>query len=294
MTSGKCFDIFDVGPYMKTSSRYGSDQSELVNSLSRGLAILELLTQRPFRLSQTKIQELTDIPKATLSRILRTLTKLRYLKCDPETRKYSLHPKVLTLGLTVLENLEVREIARQYIETLSREFNRSVSLLMLDGPEMVFIERVKVPMLLDLNVGMGSRIPIYSTAPGKVVLAYLNRERLREVVSRISRKDPLAAPYLRNNYEKLFNSLVEVRDQGYAINDEETQKGLRGIAAPIFSPDGTVYALSISVPTEVSVAELRSKCAPRLIAVSKEISEAIGYRERDTSQQIGYHRSKSR
>jgi IclR family pca regulon transcriptional regulator len=257
------------------------------------LAILELLTQRPFRLSQSKIQELTDIPKATLSRILRTLTRLRYLRCDPETKKYSLHPKVLILGLTVLENLEVREIARPYIEKLSREFNRSVSLLMQDGPEMVFIERVKVPMLLDFNVGIGSKIPIYSTAPGKAVLAYLDRERLQEVVSRLNRKDPLVAPYLRNNCEKLFGSLIEVRNQGYAINDEESQRGLRGIAAPIFSPDGAIYALSITAPPEeVPVADLKSKYAPKLMAVSKEISEAIGYHGIDTAPQDSHYRSK--
>jgi IclR family KDG regulon transcriptional repressor len=272
---------------MKPGSKYGPKEIDLVNSLSRGLLILELLTQSPFRLSQSKIQELTDIPKATLYRILRTLTELQYLRCDPESKKYSLHPKVLILGLSILENLEVREIARPYIEKLSREFNRSVSLLMQDGAEMVFIERVKVPMLRDFNVGIGSRIPIYITAPGRAVLANLNREKLQEVVSRLNKKDPLAAPYLRNNCEKLYNSLVEVRNQGYAINDEESQKGLRGIAAPIFSPEGVIYALSISVPPEeVSVDKLRSKYAPRLVAVSKEISGAIGHRETDAPPQI--------
>lgn len=265
----------------------------MVSSLSRGLAILELLTQSPFRLSQTRIQELTGIPKATLFRILRSLTKLKYLKCDPETRKYSLHPKVLILGLTVLENLEVREIARPYIEELSREFNRNVSLLMRDGTEMVFIERVKVPMLLDFNVGIGSRIPIYSTAPGKVVLAYLDQEKLQEVVSRLNKKDPLVAPYLRSNCEKLFESLIEVRNQGYAINAQESQRGLLGIAAPIFSPEGTTYALSITTShEEVSIDELTSRYAPKLILVSKEISEAIGYRERDASPQIRHNRAK--
>lgn len=278
---------------MKKSSKYEPTQIDLVNSLSRGLLILELLTQRPFRLSQSKIQELTDIPKATLYRILRTLTELEYLRCDPESKKYSLHPKVLILGLSILENLEVREIARPYIEKLSREFNRSVSLLMQDGAELVFIERVKVPMLRDFNVGIGSRIPIYNTAPGKAVLANLNAEKLHEVVSLLNKKDPLAAPYLRNNYERLYNSLTEVREKGYAINDQESQKGLRGIAAPIFSPEGVVYALSISVPPEeVSVSELRSKYAPRLVAVSKEISGAIGHRETDVPPQILRRRSK--
>ena len=106
-------------------------------------------------------------------------------------------------------------------------------------------------------------------------------------------KDPLVAPYLRNNYEKLFDSLTEVRNQGYAINDEESQRGLRGIAAPIFSPDGAIYALSITAPPEdVSVAELKSKYAPKLMAVSKEISEAIGYHETDTSPRASHHRSK--
>ena len=268
---------------MEHGSTYGPNKtvgSELVNSLSRGLLVLECFTLEEPRLTQSNIQKLSKIPKSTLFRLLKTLTGLNYLKCDPESRRYFLGPKVLTLGFSVLQNLEVRGIARAYLDSLSREFNRGVSLLMLDKDEMVFVERIRVPILRDFNIGIGSRIPVYNTAAGRAVLAHLSRERVVQIVKDI-KKDGRTASCIGKKGEKLFEILAEVRKQGYAINDEESIKGVRAIAVPIFSAEGIAYAMNLVVPPEeITVEELRRKYAPRLIEVGREISEAMGYQDR--------------
>jgi IclR family pca regulon transcriptional regulator len=190
-----------------------------------------------------------------------------------------LGPKVLSLGFSVLQSLEVREIARPYLEKLSREYNKSVNLLMLDRNEMVFIERIRVPGPRDYNVSIGSRIPVYNTAAGKAVLAYLEQEKFGEVIREIKR-DPSAVGYIGKNGEKLVQVLNKVKREGFATNDEESAKGLRAIAVPIFLSEGVACAIDLIVASEeVSLRELKINYAPKLIKIGKEISEAMGYRD---------------
>lgn len=258
------------------------NEVDLVNSLSRGLLILESFTARQPRLFPSQIQTLTNIPRATLFRLLKILKGLNYLKYDSESKKYYLGPSVLRLGFSVLQTLEAREIIRPYLEKLSRKFNRSIGLLMLDNCEMVYIERIRVPSLRDFNISVGSRIAVYPTAAGKAVLAYLNKEKLKQIIDEL-KKDGQAAQYIGKNGEKLFNSLDEVRRQGYSMNNEELFKGVRGIAVPIFSAEGVTYAINTAVPPEeVSVDDLRNIYAPELMAVGKDISRLLGHQDDET------------
>ncbi len=263
---------------MKQTAQKLVSQNDFNNSVRRALLILESFTTRQPRLSQSDIHRVTDIPKSTVSRLVAALTGLNYLKYDGEGKKYYLGPKVLSLGFTVLRNLEDREIARPYMQSLVREINLTVGLLMLDKAEMVFIEKIRVPTLRDINIGIGSRMPVHNTAAGRVVLSHLSPERLRQVTAELE-NDPSAARYMRKNRKRLPESLAEIRRHGYAINDEESMEGIRAIAVPIFSPEGVAYAMHLVVaPEQISVEKLVREYAPKLIAAGREISEALGYR----------------
>jgi len=251
---------------------------ERVNSNIKGVLILECFTPGKPHLSQSEIQKVTNISKSTVFRLVKTLTDLNYLKYDLGNKKYFLGPKVLSLGFSVLQSLEVREIARPYLEKLSRECNKSVNLLMLDGNEMVFIERIRVPGPRDYNVSIGSRIPVYNTAAGRAMLAYLEQEKFSEVIREIE-GDPSPARYIGQNGKRLVQFLNKVKREGFAINDEESAKGLRAIAVPIFSSEGVACAIDLIVASEeVSLKELKRDYAPKLMKTGKEISEAMGYR----------------
>ena len=250
-------------------------------ALGRGLHILESFTPGRPRLSQAALRKLTHIPKSTVFRLLRILTGLNYLKHDPETGEYHLGPRVLSLGFSVLQFLPARDIARPYLQALSREFGRSVNLLMLDKTELVFIERIRVHSPWDFNVGVGSRIPVYSTASGRAVLAYLDRECREGLMAQLG-ADEEALPPAEAGGEGIIDALDEVRAQGYAVNNGQLLSGIRVIAVPLFSRDGAAYAMNVIVPgDEVSVDDLRRTYAPRLITAGREISEALGHQGHD-------------
>jgi DNA-binding IclR family transcriptional regulator len=264
-------------PIMKQTQRHLVSQNDFNSSVRRALLILESFTTRQPRLSLSEIHRVTNIPKSTVFRLVGALAGLNYLKYDAEGKKFFLGPKVLSLGFTVLRNLEDREIARPYMQSLVREINLTVGLLMLEKAEMVFIEKIRVPTLRDINIGIGSRLPVYNTAAGRVVLAHLSPEKLQAVVGEI-KNDSSAAQYMRKNGKSLLASLAEVRRRGYATNDEESMEGIRALAVPIFSADGVAYAMHLVVtPEQIAVDRLVREYAPKLIATGREISEALGY-----------------
>jgi IclR family pca regulon transcriptional regulator len=109
----------------------------LVNSLVRGLLVLECFTPQKHQFTLAELSKLVDIPKSSLYRVVKTLCEMNYLRYDEQNKRYYLGPKVLSLGFSVLQSMELREIARPYIEKLSRECNKTVNLAILDKYEMV-------------------------------------------------------------------------------------------------------------------------------------------------------------
>jgi len=217
------------------------------------------------------------MPKTTVFRFLKALTDNNYLKYEPYRKQYSLGPRVLLLGFTVLQNMEAREIARPYLESLSREFNRSTSFLIRDKTEMVYVERIRVPALRDFNISIGSRISVHNTAAGRSVLAYMEEDKLKDIVGQLALDSGISRSIGKNG-SKLLQLLTRVRKQGYAINDQESVRGVRAIAVPVFSAADSDYAISLVVPPEeVAVEELRTRYAPILTELGRELSEALGH-----------------
>jgi len=246
----------------------------LVNSLVRGLLVLECFTPHSHQFTLAELSKLIDIPKSSLYRVVKTLCEMNYLRYDEQFKRYYLGVSILSLGFSVLQSMEVREIARPYLEKLSREYNKTVNLTILDNHEMVYIERIKVPGLREFNISIGNRIPLWNTAVGKAVLAYLEPEKLKEILKKLNELHEFRI--VRN---ELIKSLNEVRRTGFAINDQEFLKGIRAIAVPVFSPIGVTYAINIVVePEDISIDELINKYAPKLIKTGKELSGILGYK----------------
>jgi IclR family pca regulon transcriptional regulator len=248
-----------------------------INSLKNGLSILECFTPLKYDLSLSETCKLTGLSKATVFRLLKTLSQLNYLRYDSRNKNYYLGPRVLSLGFAVLQGMEVREIARPYIERLSEECRKTVNLAVMDRVEMVHIDRIRFPDVRDLNISIGSRIPSYNTALGRAVLAHQEKEKFREILKEIS-KDPKVVKCVGKDGKILTKILEKVRKEGFATGDEEFEKGIRAIAVPLFSPTGVAYAINVVVPSDtVSMNDLKIKYGPKLIKIGKEISEMLGY-----------------
>ncbi len=257
--------------------RDGQGKGTSANALVRGLLVLECFSPERDRLSLAQLAGALTVPKSSLFRVVKALAGMDYLRYDERSKTYSLGVRVLSLGFSVLQSMELREIARPYLEKLTRQFNKTVNLAILDKHHMVYVERVKVPGYRDFNIGIGSRIPAWNTAVGKAVLANLKPVRLRELMGKFRELPEFNAG---GGEERLARHIKEVRKDGFAINDQESLKWIRAIAVPVFSPEGVACAINIVVEAEeVSVDELRNRYARELLDAGKELSRALGYRD---------------
>ncbi len=253
-------------------------RSVLVNALARGLAILECFGRNGSReLSLTEISRRTSLSKTTVFRLVRTLLHLGFIKQDPESERYYLAPRVLGLGYSVLEGMELRELAFPFLKELSRKCGETVNMAVLDGTELVYVERLKTRQIVNINLHIGSRLPLYNTSMGRALIAYKPEAWLRDYISKLP---PEAAPYARRGGKKLREILRQARAKHYAVNNEDLARGLRSIATQIWNQKGEIVAaVNIAVPSaRVPLEDLENQYAPRLLDTGREISAAMGYR----------------
>lgn len=249
-----------------------------VNSLARGLSLLEVFSPDHHSVGITEIAIKTGLSKTTVFRITHTLNKIGYLRYDSENQKYYLGPKVLTIGFATLGSMKFREIARPYMEELSRATGENINLGVLDGNEVIYIDQIKSKQILDVKLYVGSRIPPYNTAIGRAILAYLPLQELNKIFE-ILKEIPEAHPFLGRKFTKILKILERVRSKGYAVNNEEWESGIRAIGAPIFNHSGSVEGgINLSVLSgKISLGELESRYAPLLVETAKGISFSLGY-----------------
>jgi len=242
--------------------------------------LLEAFTpERP----RQKLQQLTlhtRLPKTTVLRILRTLVSLNYIRFDESSKEYFLGPKVMSLGYATLSGMDLKDIARPYIEELSRLTGQNVNLGILDGAEVVYVERITKKQLITTAHTVGSRVNMCFTAIGRAILAYLSPQECEKIVRKTFAQATRQG--LRSlNRRELREMLREVRRKGYSVSNEEFSPGIRAIAAPIFEGAGMVDA-AINMPVfsrTVSLRELTERYAPMLVRTAGDISETRGYRK---------------
>jgi IclR family transcriptional regulator, pca regulon regulatory protein len=252
-------------------------KNKLVNSLLKGLSILEAFTPSQFSLSFKELCAKTGFPKTTVFRFLRTLTSHDYLSLDSKSKKYFLGPKVMSLGFAVLSSMDLRNVAFPYLEELARTSDQNVNLAILDNTEVVVIERIKKWQMLDINIPVGGRLNCYQTSSGYVILAFSNQEKFLSILNTLL-KDKEVVKYIGPKGIKLIKKLKETRLKGYALGNEEFIKGVRSIAAPIFNAHGDVEgAVYMPVLSQaISREELIGRYTPLLIDTAKKISTARG------------------
>ena len=251
-------------------------------SLERGLAILSSFhSDRPL-IGVSELSRGLELSRSTVHRYVATLAKLGYLQQDLDSKRYRLGPKVLDLGFSALSSMDLLEISAPHLRQLSDETQRTVNLAILDGTDVVYIERCRAARPgqreIDLNLHVGARLPAYCTAMGKAILAFVPEERLEEIIERIDFVP--RGPNTLTDPKAFREELVKIRASGIAINDEELAYGLRSIAAPIYSQSGDVLAaLNLAIHrTIVSMEELVERFAPAVIQTANDISLSMGHR----------------
>ena len=243
--------------------------SDFVQSLDRGLAVIRAFGPDRERLSLSEVARATGLTRAAARRFLLTLVKLGYVRSDG--REFSLRPRVLELGYAYLSGLAMPEVAAPHLEELVERLHESSSISVLDGQHIVYVARVPTKRIMTVAISVGTRSPAHLTSMGRVLLSGLSAEEFERYLGE-ARLEALTARTVTNP-DQLREIVREVARQGYAIVDQELEEGLRAIAAPIHSSGGAVIAaINVSAhASRVSPAAMRSDLLPALLETARQI-----------------------
>ena len=239
-----------------------------VKSLERGLAVIRAFDAEHTEMRLSEVAEATGLTRAAARRFLLTLVELGYVRQDGD--RFSLRPRVLDLGYSYLSGLSFQEIAQPHMETLVREVNESSSISVLDDLDVVYVVRVPTRRIMTITLAVGTRLPAYATSMGRVLLASLAPEELEARLHRVELE--VLTPHTVRTKKELREAIERVREEGFAMVDQELEEGLRSAAVPIISAAGKVAALNLSVhASRADMDELRDRFLPRLLATARAI-----------------------
>ena len=245
----------------KSSSSDGPDR-DYVQSLSRGLTVLEAFNAERPAMTLADMSRATGLTRATVRRLLLTLVALGFVCTDGRT--FELTPRVLDLGFAYVSSLQLPDIAQPFMEALSDRVHESVSASVLDGSQIVYVARVNTQRIMGISLAIGSRLPAAWTSMGRVLLAGLSDAQLDEFLDGLVVSGPT---------QQSIN-------KGYALIDQELEEGIRSVAAPLRDRRGRTLA-AINVGTHaarVTLKELRSVILPDLLATARSIESQLAKR----------------
>lgn len=248
----------------------------IIQSVDRALKILDLFDEQTTELRITEISQRLQLHKSTLHSLLLTLKKHGYIEQDSDSGKYRLGMKLLERGQLLLQTMDIRTVARRTLNEISRQTGQTTHLVIRDEQDGVYIDKVEGEKAAIRYSRIGRRVPLHSSAVGKVLAAHLDKEELQAILADYHFEVHTAAT-IRNR--KAFEAeLARVRARGYAVDQEENEPGVRCAAAPIFDHTGKIAAaMSISTMTSSVDDEEFESFIRLLTAHTAKISQQLGY-----------------
>jgi IclR family transcriptional regulator, KDG regulon repressor len=243
-----------------------------IQSLARGLKILTILSESLEGGSTNEIAEVLGIDKGSASRLVNTLVKYGFAEKDQVTRRFSLGPQIVSLSRSLLTRMPLREVAKPYLRDLMHATGECAHIGILSQGKVLYIDQVESPASLRVNAEVGFLAPLHCTALGKVLLAF-GRQPIPEDLERFTDATLVTREALKKNLER-------VREQGYAVDDEEFDIGVRCIAAPIFDfRDKVVGSIGISGPVTRMTPIAMQTLAKQVLEVSGKLSDRMKFNQ---------------
>ncbi len=243
---------------------------EFVQSLDRGLAVIRAFSDENDMLMLADVARLTGLSRASARRFLLTLQTLGYV--GSKQGRFFLRPRVLDLGYAFLSSSSSVEVTQDHLDKLSLRIGESCSACEYDDGDVVYIARAAADRIMTIRLSVGRRLPAFCTSTGRVLLSAFSDEELDRFLETYPREQFTAQTLTDEG--AIRDSLVEIREQGWALNNQELELGARSIAAPVLDPSGRfVNAVNISVATSrVSVEQLKEEFLPFLLDATAQIS----------------------
>ncbi|MDR3373972.1 MAG: IclR family transcriptional regulator [Ancalomicrobiaceae bacterium] len=247
----------------------------VVQSVAKAFAVLRAFGEGTEELTISEIAVRTDLDRGTAFRLLHTLRDLGYIASIPGSKRFRLTLKCLELGYTALAHSNLKVLSRPLLAELVADVADAASLGMLDGTDVIYVERVQGAIGRHLDRRSGTRTGIYAAALGQAILAFDTPDAQRAVLERSDRIR--LSERTITDVDQLMIRLAEIRARGFALSDGENAYGFRTVAGPVFDTRGqAVAAVSATVRAErYEMADFVAVAAPRVLAATKELSEAI-------------------
>jgi len=266
------------------AGRTGSPRTEFVQGVERCFAVIRAFDGETPSQTIAGVAERSGLTRSVARRYLFTLRDLGYVAQHGPL--FSLTPRILDVGFAYLLSVDVAQVAQPYMERIVETLHESCSAAVLDGTDIVYVVRVPARRIMSTNLVLGSRLPAHATALGKVLLAYGSPERLEAYLA--------AKPLTRLTDDTITDerafrkTLEDVRRRGWASASDESEVGVRSIAAPVFNRRNEVDA-AINVAghaSRLSFKTLKDVCLPVLLETTAQISRAMGARIGDRSETV--------
>jgi IclR family acetate operon transcriptional repressor len=241
-----------------------------IRSVTKAIQALRLLAEAG-ELGVSELARRMRAHKSTVSRLLATLERHGMVSRNPQTEKFGLGPALISLAGAALQGIDLRATAREQLAEQTRE---TVNLAILDGDQVVNIEKLPSPHYIRDIGWIGRRTPLHCTATGKALIAHLGRPELRRLLgSRLKR----FTPHTITDWPALEAELAQIRRHGYAIGREELEPGLVAIAAPVHDLGGRVAAaVSVSGPSFRMTTATVAGYSHHITAAAGAIAQALG------------------
>lgn len=256
-------------------------------TLAKGLSLLRAFQGSDMQLGNKELSDISGISRPTVSRLVKTLTQLGYLRHVRASGKYTLGLGVLTLAYPMLAGLGIRHIARPAMQDLANAVGGQVSMGMRDGHSMVFIESARSPRHKLTLPEIGATVPLFASSMGRACLAATDELDRGRLLAELRVSDPAAWSKHAASLEQTMSTFAEL---GFACSYGEVRREMYACAAPLRARiDGEIVVMNCGVPADATRAgQLETEIGPRLLATIRAVEGATGLWT-SPSPRLGYH-----
>jgi DNA-binding IclR family transcriptional regulator len=266
----------------ETISAISREQKSIIQSLDRGLQLLEIISLAKEPMGLPELADMLEVDRSTVHRLLSTLQRRNYVIQDAQNKRYSLGMRVIELSRRALDSINFRAIAKPYLKKLSKETGESTNLFILTNDHAVCVDYEASSSPLAVSNDIGIIYIMHATAGGKVLLAFMPENLSQKII----KGSPITSftPRTITDANSLQMHLLQIREQGYALDDEERYIGVRCIAAPIFDHTRKAVAgISMSGPASRVTLDRVRELSKFVVQNAEDISAALGFTKNDNN-----------
>jgi DNA-binding IclR family transcriptional regulator len=246
-----------------------------LSSVANSIRLLTSFSGEEDELGITTLAGRLRLAKSTVHRLAATLASAGFLEQNAETGKYRLGVALFELGALVRRRMDVANEARPKLRELLERTGETVQLGIVDHYSVLYVYEMESPRAIRMAAAVGGRAPLHCTAVGKVLLAFQPADYVKQALERgLTGYTPKTV----TRRDALLQMLDEVRLREHAVDDEESEGGLRAIAAPVRNQTGAVIAaLGVAAPVQRMSKKVMQACVPSVIETAAAVSARLGY-----------------